>query len=590
MLLVPHGYQYEAVDSVFNYFAHKFGNPLVAMPTGTGKSVVIASLLERIFKYWPRQKVVCLTHVKELIEQNYAKLLTLWPGAPAGVNSAGLGQRDIIHPIIFAGIASVVNRAAEFGHVDLLLIDEAHLVSPSDETMYRTFINGLLAINPMLKVIGFTATPWRTGVGKLTEGGLFTDFCFDITDMHSFNRLIEEGYLSRLMPRPTDTVLDTSAVHIRGGEFVAKELQHAVDRDEITEKACAEAIQLAGDRQHWLAFCAGVHHSQSTADILNSMGITAVAIHSKMEKGERDRAISGWKSGQFQCAVNNNILTTGVDFPAIDCILMLRPTASTQLWVQMLGRGTRCVYAPGYNIGIYEERMEAIRVGGKQNCLVLDYARNTPRLGPINDPVIPAKRGERSGDAPIKICDVCGFYNHASARKCDNCGFEFPIVTKLKQTAGKEELIKGDDPITEVFKVDHITFSNHPKLGAPPSMRVTYFCNLRKFEEFVCMEHPGYPGRKAKSWWKEHTDAGMEMPAKVDDAITLCGQLKLPTHLRIWTNKGKYPQIMNRCFDGTAFGKEEALDKAPTMDVGTGRSNNPPPPTKPSDDWDDIPF
>src|SRR5690554_3076854 len=195
MLLKPRSYQTECVSSLYNYFATNHGNPVCALPTGTGKSVVIAMFLESIYRFYPSQKVLVLTHVKELIAQNHEKLMALWPQAPAGINSAGLGKRDIHQRIIFAGIASVAKKWAEFGHVDLIVIDEAHLVSPNDETMYRAFITGLMSVNPHLKVIGFTATPWRLGHGKLTDPhekngkeipGIFTDVCFDITGLHAF--------------------------------------------------------------------------------------------------------------------------------------------------------------------------------------------------------------------------------------------------------------------------------------------------------------------------------------------------------------------------------------------------------------------
>jgi DNA repair protein RadD len=565
--IVPHPYQWEAVGSIYDYFGKQNGNPLVAMPTGTGKSVVIAAFLESIFRQWPRQKVLCLTHVKELIQQNYMKLMGYWPGAPAGINSAGLGKRDIHDKIIFAGIGSVAKHAASFGHVDIVLIDEAHLVSDEDETMYQLFIAGLRAMNPLIKVIGFTATPYRNGVGYLTEGKLFTDICFDITGMESFNRLIAEGYLCTLIPKKTQTVLNVDGVHVRGGEFIAKELQQAVDRDEITEAACREAINLAQDRNHWLVFCAGVQHSINTAKILNMLGISAVAIHSKLTKEERNNAIRDWKAGKYRAAVNNNILTTGIDFPAIDLILMLRPTQSTILWVQMLGRGTRCLYAAGFNISLYDERMRSIELGGKRNCLVLDFAGNTRRLGPINDPVIPRKKGEKGGDAPVRICDMCGTYNHASVRVCICCGFEFPIANKLKFSASEEPIIKGDMPVCEVFKVDHITYAEHQKQGAKPGMRVTYYCGLRRFSDFVLLEHDNaYAARKGRTWWRERSD--LAPPLDTVQALQRAGELKTPTHLRVWVNK-QYPQIMSSCYDGTAFGTEAAKDSdpGPSIDV-----------------------
>lgn len=589
MRLIPHPYQQEASGSIFHYFEQgKTGNPLVAMPTGTGKSVVIALFLETVFRHYPNQKILCLTHVKELIAQNYQKMLNLWPGAPAGINSAGLGKRDTHDRIIFAGIASVAKHAASFGRVDLVLIDEAHLVSPSEETMYQRFLAGLQSINPQLKVIGFTATPWRMGVGKITEGGLFTDFCFDITGMDAFNRLIAEGYLCPLIPKRTTTMLDVDGVHMRGGEFIPSELQLAVDVDETTAAAVREAMECGHDRQHWLTFCAGVEHAVHTTDILNSMGVSAVAIHSKMSSHERDQAILDWKAGRYRAAVNNNVLTTGIDFPGIDLVLMLRPTASTSLWVQMLGRGTRPVYAPGFDISDHAQRMEAIARGGKANCLVLDFAGNTRRLGPINDPVLPRPRGQKGGDAPIKICDKCGTYNHASVRYCIGCGYEFVYTIKIHQGAGTEELLKGELPVVDVFKIDHISYSLHEKLGAEPSMKVTYYCGLRNFREYVCLQHAGYAGRKARMWWRERSHE--EIPQTTDQALEAADALRVPSHLRVWINK-KYPEILAYCYDDTAFGTIAPSDSREPPSIEVRNKTKPIKPTEGSVDYgDDIPF
>lgn len=559
-MIQPRTYQTEAVSSIYNYFARNKGNPIVAMPTGTGKSVVIASFLYSIFTKYPRQKILVLTHVKELIQQNYDKLKSLWNFAPIGIYSSGLGRQDNHAPIVFAGIASVARKASLFGHVDLILIDEAHLVSPSETTMYQHFLAELRKTNPHLKVIGLTATPWRLGHGRLTDPiekpdgseipSIFTDVCFDITGIKAFNRLIAEGYISPLIPKATSTKLDVDGVHLRGGEFVAKELQFAVDKYEITLAAAKESIELGHNRNHWLVFASGIDHAIHTAEILNDLGVSTTVVHSKMTNADRDKAIEGFKAGKYRAAVNNNVLTTGFDFPAIDMIICLRPTSSSVLWVQMLGRGTR----PATN---------------KENCLVLDFANNTKRLGPINDPVIPRKKGHKSGDAPVKECPVCSCFVHASLRLCngilfngEKCTHEFKFQTKLQQAAGTEELIKGDMPIVEVYKIDHIVYSEHKKEGRPPSLKITYYCGLNAFTEYSCFEHENAARYIAHKWWQLRSDE--RIPNTTAEALAQSDTLKTPTHLRVWINK-RYPEILAVCFDGTAFGKEENTDDRPTI-------------------------
>lgn len=586
MAIRARDYQIEAVDSIFRYFSSASGNPVVAMPTGTGKSVVIALFLHAVYHYYPTQRVLMLTHVKELIRQNLAKLLELWPMAPASVYSAGLNEKRI-NKITFAGIASIAKKAHLLGHVDLVLIDEAHLVSPSEATLYRQLLQALREVNPNVKVIGLTATPWRLGQGHIAgeADSLFTDVCFDITGLHAFNRLLQEGYLCPLVPKSTTATLNLDGVHVRGGEYIASELQLAVDKHEVTYAALREAVGLAGDRASWLLFCAGVEHAKHVADMLTQLGVQCKAVHKDLSDTERDTTIADWKAGRLRAVANNNILTTGIDHPGLDCIVMLRPTASTVLWVQMLGRGTRPLYAAGYNLDTAEGRLQAIAASRKQNCLVLDFAGNTRRLGPINDPVLPRRKGEKPGEAPIKLCPACATYNHASARYCVFCNAEFPAYApKVQETASTDALIKDDTPIVEVFEVDHVTYSEHNKPRKPPSMRVTYYCGLRSFQEFVLFEHTdGFSRRKAAQWWKERAQGVLELPERTYQALAATQHLRAPTHLRVWIN-AQYPTILAACYDGTAFGTADAA--APPTPAPA-----PLPPTTLTDGWDDdIPF
>lgn len=590
MQLIPRLYQHEAARSPFDYYASgKTGNPVIAMPTGTGKSVVIAMFLENVFRQFANQKILVLTHVKELIQQNYMKMLALWPGAPAGINSAGLGKRDFHDRIIFAGIGSVAKYAPHFGHVDLVLIDECHLVGPNDESMYRAFIAGLKAINPYIKIIGFTATPWRMGHGKITEdGGIFTDTCFDITGMEAFNRLIAEGYLCPLVPKRTKTILDTSGVHMRGGEFIAAELQNAVDKDEVTERALRESFDMGGDRKKWLIFASGVHHAQTISDMMATFGLECPAVTSDMSDDARNDLIGpngDFRTGRVRAVVNNNVLTTGLDVPDIDFIVVLRPSMSAVLWVQMLGRGTRPVFAPGFDLNDMEQRLEAIRQSGKLDCLVADFAGNTRRLGPINDPVIPRKKGQGGGAAPVRTCDVCDTHLHTSVKVCTTCGYVFPEIVKLKQEASTEALIKGDLPVVEVVPINNITYQLYEKHDRPDSVKVSYWCGASSFSDYVCLAHEGYAGHKARKWWKER--AGSDAPKTAREAMDRITECKVPTHLRVWVNK-KYPEIMAYCYDGSAFGTQSGETvEPPTIDV---RKPRPDYSNLPESFDDDVPF
>lgn len=556
-------YQQAGVTALFRYFAEgNGGNPVVAMPTGTGKSLTLAGFQKEAYLMYPGQRFLNLTHVKELIKQDYDAMRSLWSTAPAGVYSAGLKRKESHYPITFAGVASVAQCPELFGRVDLAFIDEAHLLSPKDGTMYRRIIKTLKGINPLLKVVGFTATPFRLGQGMLTdEGGLFTDVCFDLTGLDAFNWFFSEGYLVPPIPRRTQEQLDTENVGTTGGEFIQSELQAAVDREDITFRCMRETIQYGSERRHWLIFASGVDHAIHVRDMLESLGVSATCVHSRMSDEERDRSLADFTSGRVRAMVNNGILTTGFDFPGIDLICMLRPTQSPGLWVQMLGRGTRPVYSPGHDLTTREGRLASIAASGKHNCLVLDFARNAIRLGPINDPVLPKRKGKGNRPAPVKTCEVCGTYNHTSARVCINCGAAFHIAVKIAPGASSASLVATSEPGVapkdlpqiEPFKVERIVYSEHKKRDRPTSLRVSYYCGFRMFEEWVCLEHEGYARRRAMEWWRRRILAELNAtppPRTVAEAMLRTKELRAPSTIRVWINKER-PEITGVEFEGT---------------------------------------
>jgi DNA repair protein RadD len=534
-------YQEEAVQALFRFpywdeYNRTINNPVIAMPTGTGKSHVIGALFHRIIGLYPQMRGMMLTHVKELIQQDLNKFLEIWPLAPVGVYSASLKRKDTIFPITFGGVASVVRNVAAFGHIDFLGIDECHLVSDEEASMYVRIITELRKVNPYLKVFGLSATIYRLGMGYLTEGNIFSHVAYDVTGLEAFNRLIAEGYISPLIPKRTRTQLDIKNVGISKGDYKQNELQAAVDKDEITRAALEETCQYGQDRRSWMIFASGIDHACHCADMLNQWGITAAAVHSKTPHDLRDKIIAAYKAGQIRALCGMNVFTTGFDHPMMDLIACIRPTLSPVLWVQMLGRGTR-------------PSPETF----KQNCLVLDFAGNTKRLGPINDPIIPRKKGEGGGPAPTKLCTACDTYNHISVRFCVCCGAEFSFEIKITETASTEELIKNELPVCEWFDVQHVVYSKWvkgqwskagPDGKAPPTVKVEYFCNngLHKFNEYIGLEHGGLMGKKARDWWRlRHWS---EPPKTTDDALNYISELRAPKRILVHVNK-QYPQVLN---------------------------------------------
>ena len=520
-------YQNEAVTSVFHYFEKESGNPLIAMPTATGKGYVIAELSRLIFQYFPYSRIMILTHVRELIEQNVKKLQQVWPTAPFGIYSAGLKQRDHMQPIIFGGVASVNKCVELFGWRDLLIIDEAHLLSPDEDTMYQQIIAKLKLVNPRLKVIGLTATWFRMGQGLLTNSGLFTDICYNLCDAAGFQRMISGEYLCTPIPKITKTELDVSNVGLdQKGEFAAGQLQRAVDKRDINTAILNEICEHGyTSRKSWLIFCSGIEHAEHCAAILDSWGIPAAAVHSKIASGKRDQIIADFKAGKLRAVTNNNVLTTGFDYEAIDLIGMLRPTMSPGLWVQMIGRGTRP--APG-----------------KNDCLVLDFARNTMRLGPIDDPQIPRPKSEGTGEVPVKLCDYCGAYNHLRVKFCICCGAEFTFEEKKVRQADTRPLLSNNMPVVERFAVDRVMYNRHVgREKGTISIRVSYMCGLRMFNEFICFDASSVKSfaiHHAHQWWAQAHPG--PPPLSTDMALARLHELRTPRYIRVWVNK-KFPEV-----------------------------------------------
>lgn len=558
----PRWYQNEAVDKLFEYFEENGGtypdgtivtaNPLVGLPTGTGKSLSIAMFNQRALLQFPQTRIVVGTHVKELIEGNSKTMLKLDPLASVGVYSSGLKSKDYKQSIIYGGIQSMVKKPELFDP-DILHIDEAHLVSPESDTSYLRFINEIKKRKPYLKVVGWTATPYRLGLGHMTNGKIFTDMAYDLTGIDAFNRLLNEGYLCPVIPQRTQTVLDMGGVGMVGGDFNQAAAQAKVDKAEITFAALKEVVAAGQYRASWMIFAAGIEHAEHITKMLNdTFGISTVCVHAgnrdyPMDTATRDNNINLFKTGQVRCIVNKDILTTGFDHPPIDLIACLRPTMSTGLWVQMLGRGTRPYDWRTTNDPVLARFFRYF----KHNCLVLDFAANTKRLGPINDPVIPKQRGEGPpGDSPIKECPKCPAYVHASAQVCPSCGHVFVtdyIDPNIEATAATDELIATADgkpivsdlPQVETFDVQRVIYDEYfSRHSFKKSLKVTYYCaGMKSYWEYIAFEAPHKPFaiHMGHEWFRQRI--AMDPPKTTEEAYALTPSMRIPARIRVWTNK-----------------------------------------------------
>jgi DNA repair protein RadD len=547
-MLTLRPYQQAAITAIYGYFQTHTGNPLVVIPTAGGKSLVMASFIEGVLKVWPDQRILIVTHVRELIAQNHAEMIGLWPDAPAGIYSAGLGKREAQARILFAGIQSIHRRASEIGHTDLVLIDEAHLIPGKSSTMYRRFLDALKAINPALKVIGLTATPFRLDCGMLHEGqnALFTDIAYEAP----VRELIDAGYLSPLVSKQPATRLDVSKVGTRAGDFIARDLAAAVDQDAITRAAVAEIIAHGRDRKSWLAFCSGIEHARHVAEEFGRQGVSCRTIFGDTPKDERDAILAAFKRGEIRALASMGVLTTGFNAPGVDLIALLRPTQSAGLYVQMVGRGTRLA-------------------SGKENCLVLDFAGNVRRHGPI-DLVRPKRPGDGGGgEAPTKVCPECDSIIALSAMECPDCGYVFPArEVKIAPTAATLPVLS---PKQQWLPVTGVSYSRHDKVGSRPSLKVTYSCGLATYSEWVCLEHQGYARQKAAEWWRKRAP-GCPVPLSVAEALAQTSRLARPSDISIRPS-GRYLEISGYRFAPCAHPTPASAPSATGNLAGLAGSN-----------------
>ena len=543
-------YQRAAIDAILDYWAKGGANPLIDMATGVGKSVVLASLIKELLEQFPQLRIVVLVHVKELVAQDAKALMRLWPQADIGINSAGLGRRDRRNQILFASIQSIYRDTAQtIGPRDLILIDEAHLVPKSGFGMYRTFIEAMQEDVPDLRVGGTSATCFRMGEGRLDEGNdrLFSEVVYT----YGIGEAIQDGYLSPLSSPATATKIDVSDVAKRGGEFVAGALEAAVDKDWITRAATDEIIASGHNRKSWLLFCSGVQHALHMRDEVRSRGITCETVTGETPNGERDRIVKAFAEGRIRCLTNANVLTTGFDVPGVDLIGMLRPTLSTGLYLQICGRGTRPVYPPGFVPDATDAagRRLAIASGPKPDCLVLDFAGNVRRHGPV-DAINPRGSGFKAEVAVkedsvrAKECPGCKEQVALNTRVCQHCGHEWPRdeTPKHDARADAERPIMSTGAVSNWLEVSETRFFRHAKIGSPTSMRVEYTCGLGvPYRQWVCFEHDGFARQKAESWWRR---MGMgPCPKTVAEAIERQNEIMPAAEIQVRPS-GQYFEVV----------------------------------------------
>ncbi|EMW7173089.1 DEAD/DEAH box helicase [Vibrio fluvialis] len=395
-------YQADSVKAVIHYFRQHSTPAVIVLPTGAGKSLVIAELA-RLAK----GRVLVLAHVKELVEQNHAKYEGY--GLTGAIFSAGLGRKETDQQVVFASVQSVVRNLDAFkNQFSLLVIDECHRVPDDKSSSYQKVITHLLELNPGMKVLGLTATPYRLGMGwiyqyhtrglvRSEESRFFRDCIFELPIRY----LLDEGFLTpaRLIDAPVLSYDFSQLKPANTGRYKESEMDLVIEQSKrATPQIVQQIIQLAADKQGVMVFAATVRHAQEILGLL-PQGESDIVI-GDTPSPERDAIIQRFKQRDLKFLVNVSVLTTGFDAPHVDLIAILRPTESVSLYQQIVGRGLRL--SPG-----------------KTECLVLDYAGNTYDL---YQPEVGDPKPDSNSEIITIPCPACGFNNNFWG-KLDSNGF-----------------------------------------------------------------------------------------------------------------------------------------------------------------------
>ncbi|WP_209087886.1 DEAD/DEAH box helicase [Agrobacterium tumefaciens] len=503
-------YQRDSLDALYEYWRNGGGNGLIVLPTGAGKALVIAKLIEELLSDYPDMRILNVTHSASLVEQNFKEFIGLLPFAPAGIYSAGLNRRDARAQVLFCGIQSVWNKVELLGNIDLVIVDEAHAISRNANTQYGKFFKDVRKYNPDSRTCGTTATDYRMDSGRLTDDlddddtvdeatgvpvrfKLFDDVVYEI----GIGECIEKGFLTRLTSTKTTSKIDLKGIGTRGGEYIPGQVSAAAEQ--IIEAAIAEDMAISAGRRAGLFFSTSKENAKHVADAIRRHGRTCAVLTSDNAHQTKE-IFEGFKAGKYWAISSVSMITTGTNFPFVDFISLILSTKSPGKLVQILGRGTR-------------------NCPGKDDCLIADHGRNLAYHGPI-DQISPRAPGKGEGDQPKKVCpqeetDIegktgCGEQIPISRMTCHCCGYIFPPSDEVKITAQAADVPVLSIAPPEPRTVTSRSFYYHEGKGdKPPSVKVSYMSGMTAINEWLCPQHSGFPKSKADRYWRAH---GGKMP------------------------------------------------------------------------------
>jgi len=504
------GYQNEAVRAALvSLKAHK--NPVLQLATGTGKSLIIADIAQ-LYKN-EGKKVWILTHVQQLVKQN-ALTYQKYTGSSSGIVCAGLNRKDTTASVIFGTIQSMMGVLSEIETPDLIIIDEAHRV-PHDFGEYSLY-SKILNKYPATRRVAMTATPWRMDNGIIYGKG--EEFFFDtLAYNYSVTKAVADGHLCPLVGVQTNIQLDVENVSV-SGDFVQKEVAEA-QTYEWLQSVVTSLATLAEPRNHIAVYCPTVKIANQTSKLINEQtGRTSAVLTGDMDQAERDEVFLHLENKTINVICSVDMITTGFDFPALDCIVCLRPTLSSSLWVQIQGRGTR----------LHDS---------KRNCLILDYAGNLNRLGGVD---MYETFYKQNGDK-VDAAEPQQPYQKKPRTIYPGLNTLLPIDPMTGEIAGESSLIE-----VPVHNCNAIAMNT--RNSRYPMMMVTYTCSTPEnarinATKFVNTQEP----KEKDSSFFEDRRLPVSLPVSAKRVSYLVKDAALP-HSVVVKKSGKYWNVIEEKF------------------------------------------
>jgi DNA repair protein RadD len=549
-MLKTRKYQEEALDTIEADLLTD-DNALLQAATGAGKTVIFSHLIERYHTKFKSFRTLILTRQKELVEQSFDKIKAVYP---EGVDKIGIccssvsAKKQVKKPILIATPQSYSKLVQFCDPFNLIIIDEVHTLPPISKTsQYKDIIDIIRSKRPTARLLGFTATPYR-----LNHGYIFGSECKESADNWfsrlnfsiSMKQLQGEGYLCPIRYKANATARkELSCVKKTAGDYNEGELSKVMICH--IDSVLTSIEKHAQEREHIVIFCVTIEHAKKVSELLNASGIECESVHSKMSKKERNRILADFQSGRLRACCNVGVLTTGFDYPEIDCIVLARPTLSASLFVQMVGRGARIAE-------------------GKDDCIVLDLSDNYARHGHPSDPYVNTykvrtrtktieemeKDDSAYGDG--KVCPKCSEIVSASKEVCTECGHFFAQVIKDVELVDVDEREENKPFWIDIKRVKVELYTSSKK---NEMLRVLFFENEKDWivfgveianeshAEYLNFSHD-YLAWRAAQKWKMLTgrfrkfSSNLEAFEKRYEIESFTGSIEV-------RKKGKYYELLN---------------------------------------------